>query len=220
MVKSPKAAACGWLGCVGALIVLLLLAYGVDPIQRLDAAAISRLSAPDGSAVSSLATAATYLADPLALLLMLAALCGYALVRGRPRGAIAAVAIVAGANLTTQILKVALAHPRYQPILGWDQISSEAFPSGHVTAAASISLALLFVVPRRRQLEAAALGALFVLAVSASVLALSWHYPTDVLGGILVALGWAFATQAALLLTSSAPSRSRVARWPSELPSR
>jgi len=59
----------------------------------------------------------------------------------------AAVTVVAGANLTTQILKVALAHPRFQSVLGHDQLGPVAFPSGHTTAAASIAIAFLFVVP-------------------------------------------------------------------------
>jgi membrane-associated phospholipid phosphatase len=220
MTKSLKAAVCGWLGCVCALILLALLAYKVDPIQRLDATAFSRLAVADGTRISSLASAITHLADLPALLLMLAGICGYAVFRGRPRGAVAAVAVVAGANLTTQILKVALAHPRYQPILGWDQLNSAAFPSGHATAAASIALALIFVVPRRNLVPAAVFGAAYVFAIAVSVLVLSWHYPSDVAGGVIVALGWAFAVQALLLLTRSSPSRNRVAGWPSELPSR
>ncbi len=220
MTRSLKTAVGGWLGCVCGLILLALLAYKANPVQRLDASAFSRLSATEGSAVSSLASAVTHLADPPALLLMLAGVCAYALFRGRPRAALAAVAVVAGANLTTQILKVALAHPRYQPILGWDQLNSAAFPSGHATAAASIALAFLFVVPRRNLVPAAVIGAAYVFAVSVSVLVLSWHYPSDVLGGILVASGWAFAVQALLLLTRSSPGRRRATGWPSELPSR
>ena len=41
-------------------------------------------------------------------------------------------------------------------------------------------------------------GAGFVAAVGCSVLILSWHYPSDVLGGILVASAWGFAALACL----------------------
>ena len=43
-----------------------------------------------------------------------------------------------------------------------------------------------------------ALGAAFGLAVGLSVVVIAWHYPSDVIGGILVAAGWGFAVLAAL----------------------
>jgi membrane-associated phospholipid phosphatase len=39
----------------------------------------------------------------------------------------------------------------------------------------------------------AAIGAAFTLAVSVGLLVLDYHYPSDILGGWLVALGWCFA---------------------------
>ena len=41
-----------------------------------------------------------------------------------------------------------------------------------------------------------AAGACLVAAVGCSVLVLAWHFPSDVLGGILVACGWGFAVLA------------------------
>ena len=122
---------------------------------------------------------------------------------------VAAVVVVAGANLTTQVLKVALAHPRYQPILGAHQLGSIAFPSGHTTAATSIAVAFALVVPRRLQPAAAVLGAGLVFAVGCSVIVLNWHYPSDVLGGILVAAGWGFAALAGLRIVERSGSLSR-----------
>lgn len=166
--------------------------------QRFDAAVLAHSVAEPSSRVYSLAAAIAHLADPVALLLMLAAACGIALARRRPRSAIAALALVAGANLTTQLLKALLAHPRFQSILGADQISWNSFPSGHATAAASIAIAFAFVVPRGLRPTVAVLGACLVAAVGCSVLTLAWHYPSDVLGGILVASGWGFAVLTAL----------------------
>ncbi len=193
-VKTPIAA---WLGCAAALVLLAVAAYKVGAAQHLDGTLLARLVAHQGGTAESLAEAVAHLGDPVALLAMLAALCAVALWRGRPRDALAAFVVVAGANLTTQALKALLAHPRVQPALGGDPIDPNAFPSGHTTAAASIAVAALFVVPARLRPLTALLGAGLVAAVGGSVVLLDWHFPSDVAGGVLVAAGWGFAVLAA-----------------------
>ena len=195
MARNAKAPLAAWIACAGALVLLALVAYGIDAAQRADATLLSK-AIVHGARLESPARLVAHLADPLSLLLMLAVACGIALRRGRPLDAIAATAVVAGANLTTQILKVALAHPRYQAALGYSQPTAAAFPSGHVTAAASIAIAFAFVVPRDLRAIVAVLGACFVAAVGCSVMILAWHFPSDVLGGVLVASGWGFAVLA------------------------
>lgn len=194
-IKRPVA---GSLGCVGGLILLTLLAYKAGPFERLDATALSRLAAHKESSVGVVAALFAHLADPLPQLAMLALVCLMALHWGRPRHAIAAVALVAGANLTTQVLKVVLAHPRHQPILGYRQIGPTGFPSGHATAAMAMALAFVLVVPRSWRPTTILIGACLVVSVSASVVVLHHHYPSDVVGGWLVAGGWCFAVVAVL----------------------
>jgi membrane-associated phospholipid phosphatase len=184
-----------WIACAGALVLLALVAYGVDAAQHADATLLTKFIAREGS-VGPFADAVAHLADPLPLLAMLACACAIALWRGRPIDAVSAVVVVAGANLTTQVLKVALAHPRFQSVLGSDQLGPVAFPSGHATAATSIAIAFAFVVPPSWRVAVAGIGAWFVLAVGCSVMVLAWHFPSDVLGGILVACGWGFAVLA------------------------
>jgi membrane-associated phospholipid phosphatase len=191
-VGAPLAA---WIACAAALVGLALVAYGIDAAQRADATLLTKFIARDGT-LGPFADAVAHLADPLPLLAMLVAACGIALWRGRPLDALAAVVVVAGANLTTQMLKVALAHPRFQSVLGSDQLGPVAFPSGHATAATSIAIAFAFVVPPDWRVAVAAIGACFVLAVGCSVMVLAWHFPSDVLGGVLVASGWGFAVLA------------------------
>jgi membrane-associated phospholipid phosphatase len=191
-VRAPLAA---WIACAGALVGLALVAYGIDAAQRADATLLSKFIARDGS-LGWLAELIAHLGDPLPLVLMLAVACGIALYRRRPLDALAAVIVVAGANLTTQVLKVALAHPRFQAVLGSDQLGPVAFPSGHTTAATSIAIAFAFVVPSDWRAAVVAIGACFVFAVGCSVMILAWHFPSDVLGGILVASGWGFAVLA------------------------
>jgi membrane-associated phospholipid phosphatase len=210
VVEKAKKPLAGWLLCVGALVLLTPIAYKVDSVQRLDADLLARLSAHQDGSVGTLARALVNFGDPLPLLAMLALACGIALYRRRPLDALAAVAVVAGASLTTQILKVVLAHPRYQPVLGHHQLGPVAFPSGHATAAASIAIAFAFVVPARFRPEVGILGVGLALAVGCSAVVLSWHYPSDVLGGFIVAAGWGFAVRAAMRMAKKdrPPSRS------------
>lgn len=210
-IGAPVAA---WLACAGALVMLALVAYGIDSAQHADATLLARLIAHQGSRAGTLADAVVHLGDPVPLLMMLAVACGIAIWRGRPRDALAAAVVVAGANVTTQVLKIALAHPRYQPVLGADQLGAVSFPSGHATAAASIAIAFLFVVPAGIRPVVAAVGTCLVAAVGFSVTILAWHYPSDVLGGILVASGWGFAVLAALRASEGEPRR-RVPAQPS-----
>ncbi len=125
---------------------------------------------------------------------MLAAL--LALWLRRPRHALFAIAEVAGTAVVVQLLKIALEHPRFRPgpddPFFWHPVA-KAFPSGNSAGALAIALAFLCVVPRSLRPMTAAIGAAFTLAVSVGLLVLDYHYPSDVLGGWLVALGWCFA---------------------------
>ena len=66
---------------------------------------------------------------------------------GRTAEALAAGMVLLGANVTTQVLKPLLANPR--GTYGDYVVGVEAFPSGHATAAMSLALVAVVVVPRR-----------------------------------------------------------------------
>jgi undecaprenyl-diphosphatase len=207
VARNVKAPLAGWFACTAGLIVVALLAYGSGSVQRLDATVLARFVNESGPHSNSLASGLTLLGDPPALLLMLALACGIGWLRGQPRSVAAAVVVVAGANLTTQIFKLALAHPHARQLLGADQLAWDGFPSGHETAAASIAIAFAFVVPARLLPAVAALGACLTAAMGWSVLVLNWHYPSDVVGGVLVASAWGFAVLAAMRATEGRRSR-------------
>jgi membrane-associated phospholipid phosphatase len=207
VARNVRAPLAGWFVCTAGLVAVALLAYGSDSVQRLDATVLARFVNGSGPHSNSLASAITVLGDPPALLLMLALACGIGWVRGRPRGIIAAIAVVAGANLTTQIFKLALAHPHARQLLGADQLEWDGFPSGHETAAASVAIAFAFVVPARLLPAVATLGTCLVAAMGWSVLVLNWHYPSDVVGGILVAGAWGFAVLASIRFAAGLDSR-------------
>jgi membrane-associated phospholipid phosphatase len=183
-----------------------MLAYGTWSAQRLDDAISARFIAASGGWIESLANGLTFLGDLPALLSMLAIACGIGWARGRPRGIAAAVVVVAGANLTTQALKVALSHPRARHLLGAENGAWDGFPSGHVTAVASVAIAFAFVAPRRFLPALAAAGTGLVMAMGCAVLVLNWHYPSDVVGGVLVAGAWGFGVLASLRFAAGASS--------------
>ena len=113
-----------------------------------------------------------------------------------------------------------LEHVRYTAAeQGWEMPWANSFPSGHTTAAATLAVGLLFVVPARHRLGASVVGFLLTAAVGFSVMVLSWHYPSDVLGALLVVGAWAFAILAVMrfredrVAAVSDPSRSPRDRW-------
>lgn len=209
MAKRIQAPLFACLGCVAALIALVVAAYKLGPVERLDASLLAWISTSSGTRSHQVGNALAHLADPLPLSLMLVAIVALAFRSGRRREALAAVAVVLGANLTTQVLKVVLAHSRYQAYLGPHQPWSTAFPSGHTTAAVSVAVALVLAAPRRLRVRVAAVGIAFAAVVATSVVIIEWHYPSDVLGGVLVASGWGFAAIAALRVVE--PRRAGVA---------
>src|SRR5262245_53146431 len=145
-VKGPLAACAA---CALGVLVLGALVYGFGPVERIDGKLFLHLAADPFSRTHEAAELVARLADPLPLLVMLVAVCLLGLSWGGRREAVAAVAVVAGASVTTQILKGLLAHPRYQPYTGLNQPWSDAYPSGHTTAAASIGIALALAAPPR-----------------------------------------------------------------------
>jgi len=203
MTRSVKAPLFAAIACAAAITPLAAAAYAYGPVKALDLRILLHLERETGLS-HHLASVLVNLGDLGSLLVLLAAVCGIGLYFGRRRQVIAAVVLVAGANLTTQLLKVALEHVRYKAWEhGLELPWANSFPSGHTTAAASIAVALLFVVPARHRLKAAASGLLLTAAVGLSVVILGWHYPSDVLGGLLVVATWGFAVLAFLRLRTA-----------------
>jgi hypothetical protein len=108
------------------------------------------------------------------------------------------VALIGLTSVSSQLLKALLAYPRYEGEVGGAHIAPAAFPSGHATAAMALAVALVIVVSPRLRPLAALCGTAFALAVSFSIVALGWHFPSDVVGGYLLATGWALLLLAAM----------------------
>ena len=202
-VKIPLAAS---LACAVGLGLLTLFALSIAAGRHVDVRLFLRFSEDEPSG-GTLADAIASLGGPLPMIAMLIAACVIALWRGRPRDALAALLVVASANLTTQLLKLLLAHPKVKLAISGDPYEANTFPSGHTTGAASIVVAYAFVLPDRLRRLVLGLGAAFALAVGCSTVAIGWHHPSDVLGAYLVVACWGFAVLAAT--RAIGPRRSR-----------
>jgi membrane-associated phospholipid phosphatase len=185
--------------CAGGVATLALFFYGSDRFNHYDSSLTARLLAPSGTARESLAEAGAAAADPGPLLLVLVAITVLGLVWRRPWHLVAAAGVVLCANLTTQVMKVVLAHPRLQGALGASYPIEIAYPSGHTTAAVSAGFALWLTAPPRWRGAAALAGSLYALVVAAGVVVAGWHYVSDVLGATLVVGFWAALATAALV---------------------
>jgi len=185
--------------CCAALFVLILAAaYWWEAGRELDLLGLTGFVSADHGWRETLATGLVQLGDPPAVALMTLGLAALAAFRGRPWVALGVLVLVALTSVSSQLLKELLAHPRPQsPILGF-RLGPEAYPSGHATAAMSLALAAVMAAPRRARPAAALLGSLLALAVGASLVADGWHFPSDVVGGYLLATGWALVIAALL----------------------
>ena len=112
----------------------------------------------------------------------------FALVQGRLRLALAAVIIIAGANVTTQVLKYFLLD---RPDLGFSTLNS--LPSGHTTVVTSVVLATLLVAPPALRPLFAIAGSFVVTLTGSSTVAAGWHRPGDIIAALAVCLLWASA---------------------------
>jgi membrane-associated phospholipid phosphatase len=140
---------------------------------------------------------------PYVALVLLAAVL-IATARRRWELAVQVAVLMGGANLSTQVLKHWVLD---RPDLGITPGAPNALPSGHTTAAASVSAALVFVVPPRARPWAAVLGAAYTSATGVSTLIGRWHRPSDVVAAVLVVLAWS-ALACALTATSRTSWRS------------
>jgi membrane-associated phospholipid phosphatase len=176
-----------------AAAVYLVIAH-VAFAQRIDVRVLEDAMSHQTYDRATLATDVVSFFDPASFALLLAFLVGGALLGGRTRAGIAVGAAVLGAEVTAQVLKPLLAVQRPHPADHY--LPAASWPSGHTTAAVSLLLGLLIVLPPRLRPPVAVLGGGFAALALGSLVLLGSHYPSDVLGGILVSAAWCAAALA------------------------
>lgn len=132
------------------------------------------------------------------LVLVVAAAVLVALAQRRWSIAVAAIVVLVGANVTTQVLQASLERPS----LGVSSLVMNSFPSGHATVAASIAVTALLVAPVGWRAAIALLGTLVSAALGISTMigvdTTAWHRGSDVVAAMLIASAWYFLVEAVL----------------------
>jgi membrane-associated phospholipid phosphatase len=198
MARRPRLALIAAGAFIVAAFIVRLLAFQTSVGARIDASTLADLLSMRGPRIQDLAATLVRLGDPGPVALFAAGIAGIALVRRRPRLAVLAGAVLVGANVTTQLLKLSLAEARPVESPAGAHVTLQSWPSGHATASMTVALCLIAVSPARLRPLAAVIGGFAALGVMCSVLVLGWHLPSDVLGGFCVAAAWAMAALAIL----------------------
>jgi membrane-associated phospholipid phosphatase len=201
------------LACLIGLVAVALLALALPAGHVRDAAMLHGFVALDRPSVHHEIKVLANLADPLPYAVAGLLCIIVALARRRGWRALAVLALLVVTGATTQALKHLLAQPRFEAWLGInDQVGEASWPSGHSTAAMTLALCAVIVVPPALRAATALLSGGFAAGVGYAVLALGWHFPSDVLGGFLVAGLWTSLAIAALTFVE-APERARRRSW-------
>ena len=129
-----------------------------------------------------------------------------AILRGRVRLAVAALVVIAGANITTQLLKeVVLERSQL------DVIAPNSLPSGHTTVVVGAVGAMLLVSPRAVRPLVVVAGAFAMMLTGASTVVAGWHRPADIVAALAVCLAWTAA--GAIMASGSHQPTSAVGLW-------
>jgi membrane-associated phospholipid phosphatase len=186
--------------CIGVVLLVAIwyAAHYIGFVRHADASILTGFLGLGRPRLNRLTNAIASLCDPQPYVFLAALPVLVAFLRGRPRVSITLAVIMLCAAETTELLKPLLAGPRdFVPAAG---LSDASWPSGHATAAMALCLCWVIAVPARLRPAVAAVMAAFAVAVSYSFLELGWHYPSDVLGGFLIATVWTLFGIAALSL--------------------
>ena len=187
---------------LAALPLSVLVSTGDGPVVRFD----ERVSAAAERAVAGSelllvgAQATTLLGEPLLATLASAGLALLLWRRGHSRLALLVLASRLGASVLSTGLKVAVGRTR--PVFDEPVATAlgAAFPSGHALAAsafwATAAVVVAHFVGRRVALLTGAIAIALVVCVSRVLLGV--HYPSDVLAGLLLGLGWTAVCSAVL----------------------
>ncbi len=192
--------------CLSGLVLVWVLANLVPGLHTRDAVLLYDFTLLGHAPYAPVAQVLVHLVEPELFILWGLALVAFAIARERPRTALAVVLVMWLAPLTTETLKPLVAHT-HQSVDGV-HIGPVSWPSGHSTAALTLGLCALLVVPPRWRRLTAIIAALFAGAMGASLLILAWHMPSDILAGYLVAGFWTALAVSAL--------RAAERRWPAK----
>ena len=192
MATGPRERA--WLAGTGALLILTAGLFGwwiaVNGAPGFDRPAIGALAGLRGHADIWLAV--TTLGDGWLRIPVMIVFAGWLLMQSGRRDALILIAATGGEMLGNSALKQFFARARPDLLAHLDPVTSYSYPSGHAAHSAALYLliALLLASGKGRPF---AVGAAVVLigAIGVSRIVLGVHWPSDVIGGWAVGLGFA-----------------------------
>jgi len=186
------------------LVVVAIVALHTGAGQRLDERAMRTVVAGRETELTVLSVLGRV---SIGTILAVSVVCVVlAILRGRVRLAVAALVVIAGSNITTQLLKEVILE-RSQ----LDVIAPNSLPSGHTTVVASAVGAMLLVSPRALRLLVVVAGAFAVMLTGASTVVAGWHRPADIVAALAVCLAWTAA--GAIMAGGSHRPTSGVVLW-------
>ncbi|MGA9346454.1 MAG: phosphatase PAP2 family protein [Nocardioidaceae bacterium] len=180
-------------GSLGLVVAIYVVAVRTTRGRVLDGASL-RGAAQSRSSATDLVQRLLDAVSVASLVIAVLSLVIIALLRFRRDLAVAAVVVVLGSNLTTQVLKRVL--PR--PDLGLSETTPatlNSLPSGHTTVAFSIAVALVIVSPIALRPLLAVAGTIYASATALATLTAGWHRPSDSLAAFFIVTAWAAGTQ-------------------------
>ena len=141
--------------------------------------------------LNGLAVDLTALGSPLLVALFTFCLGALLLARADRAGAVVLVASSFAAAILTEATKRLQERPRPDLVPKLVDVTGLSYPSGHSLASSAVYLTAAFVLVRhvdtlRERIAAVVFTAMIVLSIGASRVYLGVHYPSDVLGGILL----------------------------------
>lgn len=127
--------------------------------------------------------------------LIIAIVLGYLIMLKEWRTALVVIVAIAGAGLGAVLLKDVFARPRPDVVTHLVEVSSQSFPSGHSMVAAVTyptlgALLTRLVKHMRLKVYLLAVAMFLTVLIGLSRVFLGVHYPTDVLAGWMLGLGW------------------------------
>jgi undecaprenyl-diphosphatase len=141
---------------------------------------------------------ATALGSVLVLALVVTAVVGFMLLQGQLAVTLLTIVATSGGVILSLTLKQIIGRVRPTVVPHLQEVTTPSFPSGHAMLSAVVYLTLGILVmqivkDRATKLYCLACACLLTFIVGTSRIYLGVHYPTDVLAGWMVGIGWAIA---------------------------
>src|SRR4051812_45056305 len=221
MRPSPRAPLLGALACFAGLVAIGYLSHLVHAGELRDAAALTTFSHLRDTRIDGLLHGLVHIADTIPYLMLSGAVIATAILRARPRTAAACGVVLLCAPASAEVIKHLTADARAHSLVIHNHIANASWPSGHACGAMALALCAVLVAPAVWRPLVALVGGLLAIGVGYAVVALVWHFPSDTIGGFLLAATWTLVAVAVLRRYPDAiaeqaaaqPSRSELGPW-------